>query len=200
MGYDRVTMAAVEALAGRPGIGSRVSEGLRTVFPKRREVPTYSAEAVMDALGPHVNPNSRFAQEMTDFRQGPPPDLSDLAKGTLVRVGIGVGIATAVSLVAGCAPHIFPDGGAAPTDGSGATPTPPVDPNPAYTGPADHCWTLYDQALHGTDASHPMPSADAQDLVDCGNQNPGYFEQHEIPVVDPQGNTATVIYGDRPPH
>lgn len=150
MGYDRVTMAAVEALAGRQGIGSRVSEGLRTVFPKRREVPTYSAEAVMDALGPHVNPNSRFAQEMTDFRQGPPPDLSDLAKGTLVRVGIGVGIATAVSLVAGCAPHIFPDGGGGVPDGDGSSGsghgdnglvgnpyTDPI-PNPHYTGDPSH--------------------------------------------------------------
>lgn len=73
--------------------------------------------------------------------------------------------------------------------------TPPVDPNPAYTGPADHCWTVYDHAV--AQAATPDGSitpAEAQTLFDCTNENPGYFGQQTVPVSD----GSSVVIGDRP--
>lgn len=77
-----------------------------------------------------------------------------------------------------------------PDGGTGGTP-------PPYNGPSDQCWTLYERALE----QGSVPEADAQTLVDCGNQNPGYFQHHEMPVVSDTGETVgNVIFGDRPPH
>lgn len=73
--------------------------------------------------------------------------------------------------------------------------TPPVDPQPAYTGPADHCWTVYDHAV--AQAATPDGSitpAEAQTIDKCVAENPGYFGQQTVPVSD----GSSVVIGDRP--
>lgn len=105
-----------------------------------------------------------------------------------------VGVAAVLSLAFGGAAAVAGlDAALGGIENTGITPT--DNPQPAYTGPSDRCWTLYDHALQ----DQSVPVADAKDLVACGDQNPGYFQQDQIPVLDPQGNVVdNITYGDRP--
>lgn len=166
-------MAAAETFAGRApreGIGARVREGLRTVFPQRRVPPIYSSEAVMEALGPHVHTGSSFAQEMTDYRQGSPPELSDVTKGTLVKLGFTAGITGIIFLATGCGPDLSGGIGHVPTDG-GAGQTPDD-----FGGQVANCIKDHTPPVQHTDVPNPAPGVQPalQDACETAVMNGTY--------------------------
>lgn len=144
---------------------------------------------------PGGQPPKRFRDSFNDFMNRrthgnwnhEDPRIRKKTRRTVYALGIFSAAVGGLSLGVGL--------DAAITDPQVASTPPATDPNPAYTGPADHCWTAYDNAV--TQANTPGGSispAEAQTLFDCTNENPGYFGQQTVPVSD--GSSAVI--GDRP--